>query len=176
MTDDVPKRAPQQRGTDWQALRLEYVNGVMSLRQLAEAHSIDESGVMHHSAKEGWEDERKRLREQASKAAQAKLSKSRVDELAEFSALDLAIAKAGQKHIAARFRLANESKAALSAVEIKTLMQAAAGAQQLGRTALGADSDGPPLDDDETPDPVAVTIDFKDARRRKPDEPGDGDK
>lgn len=129
------------RSTDWTSLRVEYVNGVMSLRDLGRAHGISPGSLMAHSASEGWDAERKRLQAESSKAAQKRISKSRTDELATLNARNLELVKALNSQIAARLKLCTESKTAMESPEIKSLAHAMESVQRVGRIALGM-SDG----------------------------------
>ena len=40
--------------TDWAALRIEYVNGAMQYKELAEAHGLKEGTVRVRAHREGW--------------------------------------------------------------------------------------------------------------------------
>ena len=103
--------------TDWTALRVEYVHGSATMRELADKHGIKSAGLMRRAAKEGWDAERKQESAKVSKAAGTLLADTRVDELAKFNADDLKMARA--------------IRAKAAAVDT---------AQKVGRLALGAET------------------------------------
>ena len=121
--------------TDWTALRLEYVNGAMTLRELADKHSIKSAGVMTRSANEGWEDERKQRQAETSKLSQAKLTGDRAEQLAKFNEDDLRMARAIRAKAAQMMQTA-DTPHALSAIA-----RSADVAQKIGRLALGVETD-----------------------------------
>lgn len=122
--------------TDWPALKVEYVNSTLSLRELADRHGIKAAGVMARAVKEGWDAERKQRQAEISKIAQEQLTNSRVDELASFNEDDLKMARA----IRARAARMMQTITDLSAAELRALAAAADTAQKIGRLALGAET------------------------------------
>lgn len=122
--------------TDWPALKVEYVNSTLSLRELADRHGIKAAGVMARAVKESWDAERKQRQAEISKIAQEQLTNSRVDELASFNEDDLKMARA----IRARAARMMQTITDLSAAELRALAAAADTAQKIGRLALGAET------------------------------------
>ena len=51
------------RDADWMAIRREYVEGNVSIRELAESHELPEKTVRNHASAEGWTRIRKEFRE-----------------------------------------------------------------------------------------------------------------
>ena len=71
--------------TDWTAIKLEYVNGHMSQRDLAEKHKINSAGLMKRASNEGWEAERQQKSAEVSKVAQEQLFEDRTLQLSKFN-------------------------------------------------------------------------------------------
>lgn len=123
-------------------LRVLYVNGTMSLRELATTHGASVSTMMKVSAREGWEEARKRVAAQVAVAAQQQINSGRVDELRAFCEADLQVAKALRGSVARLLASAGkDGKPALSTTELRQLAGTAADAQRIGRMALGLSSD-----------------------------------
>lgn len=80
--------------TDWTAIRLEYVHGTETMRELAERKGIKAAGLMRRAAIEGWDAERKQKSAEVSNTAGEALTTVRADELAQYNAADLDAAKA----------------------------------------------------------------------------------
>ena len=127
--------------TDWASLQIEYVHGTMTMRDLADSHSIKAAGVMRRAANEKWEAKRKQESSRVSKAASAKIGDKKIDDLAEFNEADLKIAKAMRMQVAVHIRNAQESKEVMSPADIRTLASAHEAAQRIGRLALGVSTD-----------------------------------
>jgi hypothetical protein len=121
---------------DWPALRLEYVNSTMTQRELAAAHGINASTLMARANKEQWEAARKQHQAETSKAAQERLTETKVDELAQFNADDLRMAKA----LRGRAAMLMQNDKTLTAAELRSVATTAAEAQKIGRLALGAET------------------------------------
>lgn len=117
---------------DWGALRAEYINGTMSLRELAEANGIKAAGLMSRAAKEGWDAERKRFQAESSKRALELAADDRADRLAKFNDQDLKIAEALKAKAVALLKEADDSR------ELASLSKVFESAQRIGRLALGA--------------------------------------
>lgn len=58
------------RDADWAAIRREYVEGSISIRELAETHELPEKTVRNHASAEGWT----RIRKEFRKKTGAKLA------------------------------------------------------------------------------------------------------
>lgn len=118
--------------TDWPKLKLEYVHGVMTMRQLADTHGIKAAGLMKRAASEKWDASRKQLSAQVSKVANTVLTESRATILSKFNEDDLKVARA------IRAKAANMLSNASSPQDISALARAFDTAQKIGRLALGA--------------------------------------
>ncbi len=125
-------------GTDWTALRLEYVNSTITLRALADKHGIKAAGVMRRAANEGWDAERKQRSAEVSEYSQTALTDERASELAQFNRTDLQLAKAIRVMVARRIERVSQSRAQMKSAELATLARAVETAQKIGRLALGA--------------------------------------
>ena len=120
---------------DWTAIRLEYINGHMSQRELAESHGINPAGLMKRANKESWEAERQKKSAEVSKVAQAQLSENRAVVLAKFNEDDLTMARA------IRAKAATMMKTAETASQLRSIAASAEIAQKIGRLALGAETE-----------------------------------
>lgn len=125
-----------RKKTDWPAIKLEYVNSNLSLRELADRNGIKAAGVMARAAKEGWDNERKQKQAEVSKNAQEQLDVSRSEELAKFNEDDLRMARAIRGR-AAQLLQASDN---LTAGELRAVASSASEAQKIGRLALGAET------------------------------------
>lgn len=127
---------------DWTAIKLAYVNGGMSMRQLAERFDVKAAGLMKRAAREGWEAERQQNSAKVSNAAQLLINEERPSELAAFNQGDLQISKALRSMVAKQITSAQqENGARLTAAELRALASAAEAAQRMGRLALGANTE-----------------------------------
>lgn len=135
---DNPKPVKRKTDTDWNKLRLEYINSTLSLRDLAEKHKVNDAGVMKRAAKEKWEQERQRRSAEVSAAAQEKITEQAVDRLAEFSAKDIELAELFKSKITNILANIDDEKA--DGVFLNTLANALSTAQKVGRLALGAET------------------------------------
>ena len=118
--------------TDWTKLRLEYVHGTATMRELADKHGIKAAGLMRRAAKEGWDAQRKQESAKVSKAAWEALGDTRAEELAKFNADDLKMARAIRAKAAQMMASANTPS------DLRALASAVDTAQKVGRLALGA--------------------------------------
>lgn len=118
--------------TDWTKLRLDYIHGNMTLRELAEQNNIKSAGVMRRAANEGWDADRKQESAKVSKVANEALSDTRASELSKFNEDDLKVARAIRGKAAAMLNTAQ------SAQELSALARSFDIAQKIGRLALGA--------------------------------------
>lgn len=123
--------------TNWDAIRAEYVAGKSSIKRLAEKHKVSESGLEKRAERGKWSEARRNLSESVISGADAKIAEVRVDELAEFNAADLKIAKAMRSQIAGHLRAAQIKTSLLNPNDIAILMRAQESAQRVGRLALG---------------------------------------
>lgn len=126
------------RRTDWNALRVEFVHGSMSMRELAASHGIRPSTLMNQATRHGWEAERVRQRAEASEQAAARLAAQKVDELTKFNEGDLALAKALKVMVGRTIEQWSKSKLQASPNDMAALARTADTAQKIGRLALGA--------------------------------------
>jgi len=133
--------------TDWKALRVEYVNGAMTYKELAQKHGLKDGTVRQRAHREDWEQERNALSQAVTQAAQTRLSESRSSQLARFNEDDLRVARA------IRAKAASMLATAQHPADLRALASAMDTAQKIGRLALGAttgntghsDPDGGPI-------------------------------
>lgn len=121
--------------TDWTAIKLEYVNGHMSQRELADKHGINAAGLMKRASKEQWEAERQQKSAEVSKVAQDQLFEDRAAQLMKFNEDDLKMARA------IRLQAVTMLKVVGSPSELRAIASAADIAQRIGRLALGAETE-----------------------------------
>lgn len=141
-----------KKRADWPALRVEYINNTMTQRELAAAHGVNASTLMARANKEQWEAARKQHQAETSRAAQERLTEVKIDELAQFNADDLRMAKA----LRGRAAMLMQNASNLSPAELRSIATTAAEAQKIGRLALGAETartvnenrDLPPITDE----------------------------
>lgn len=120
---------------DWTAIRLEYINGSMSQRELADKHGINPAGLMKRASKEGWEAERQQKSAEVSRASQEQITEDRVNVLTKFNEDDLRMARA------IRAKAASMLKNLETPSELRAVAGAADLAQRIGRLALGAETE-----------------------------------
>jgi len=119
--------------TDWPALRIEYVNGAMQYKELAEAHGLKEGTVRQRANRENWAQERNALSRAVTQAANASLGEERATRLAKFNDQDAKIAEA-LKAKAAKLL----GRDTIDASELSALSRVFDTAQKMGLLALGA--------------------------------------
>jgi kynurenine formamidase len=119
--------------TDWPALRIEYVNGAMQYKELAEAHGLKEGTVRQRANRENWAQERNALSRAVTQAANASLGDERATRLAKFNDQDAKIAEA-LKAKAAKLL----GRDTIDASELSALSRVFDTAQKMGLLALGA--------------------------------------
>lgn len=119
--------------TDWPALRIEYVNGAMQYKELAEAHGLKEGTVRQRANRENWAQERNALSRAVTQAANASLGDERATRLAKFNDQDAKIAEALKAKAARMLNALGDDDKALA-----NLTRVFDGAQKIGLLALGA--------------------------------------
>lgn len=119
--------------TDWAALKLQYVHGAETLREIAEKHNIKAAGVMRRAAKEGWDAARKQASARVSTIAGTALGDERATRLAKFNEQDAKIAEALKAKAARMLNALGDDDKALA-----NLVRVFDGAQKIGLLALGA--------------------------------------
>lgn len=119
--------------TDWAALRVEYVNGSMQYKELAEKHKLKEGTVRQRANREDWAHERNALSRAVTQAANAVLGDERTQRLAKFNDQDAKIAEALK---AKAVRLLNGAD--VDDRVLANLTRIFDGAQKIGLLALGA--------------------------------------
>ena len=119
--------------TDWAALRVEYVNGAMQYKELAEAHGLKEGTVRQRANRENWAQERHALSRAVTQAANASLGEERATRLAKFNDQDAKIAEAPKAKAAKLL-----GRDTIDASELSALSRVFDTAQKMGLLALGA--------------------------------------
>lgn len=120
--------------TDWAALRIEYVNGSMQYKELAEKRKLKEGTVRQRAKREKWADERNALSRVVTQTAQETLGSERITRLAKFNEQDAKIAEAIKSKAARMLNNMSDSDDR----KLASLTKIFEGAQKLGLLALGA--------------------------------------
>lgn len=121
--------------TDWQAIKLEYINSPLSLKDIAEKHGLKDATVRQRAHREDWEQERHALSQSVTQAAQEQLTDDRTNQLAKFNEDDLRMARAIRAKAASMMKDVNRPS------ELRAIAGAADIAQRIGRLALGAETE-----------------------------------
>jgi replicative superfamily II helicase len=132
--------------TPWEKIKTEYINGVETMREIAERYGINPQGVMKRANREQWLAERQKLAAQVITKALDKSVNSRVKLLQEYNAKDVAISNAIKSKAATMLKAQD-----LTPSQLRQLAAAFADAQKIGRLALGLSTDNSELnivDDD----------------------------
>lgn len=123
-------------------IRIEFINGQMTLRDLADKHGMAYDALRKAAARGEWMDERHRASQKVTAEAVNANIQTRVAELAQFNADDLRMAKALRAMAA---KTLNDSQRpngeALTIAQLGQLARLVADAQKIGRLALGASTD-----------------------------------
>lgn len=125
----------------YDALRVEFINGAMTLKELADAHGVNYAGLRKAASRGEWMAERNSLSHKVTSEATQAQTEARISELSQFNKDDLAMAKALRGMAAAVINQAQAQKRALPLEEIQRIARIAAEAQKIGRLALGASTD-----------------------------------
>ena len=157
---------------DWAAIKLAFINGTETYAQIAERFSVASAAARKRGNREGWTNERHQKSHEVTAKAQAKIEKTRAQEISEWNAGDIKIAKAIRAQIARHLTGANEAQKVLAADELRTLAAANEAAQRIARTALGIAKENPP-DGSDAPGPVMVSIERVSARRKEVTDDGE---
>lgn len=121
--------------TDWTAIKLEYVNSPLNLKEIAEKHDLKDSTVRQRAHREDWEAERHALSQSVTQAAQEQLTDDRANQLAKFNEDDLRMARAIRAKAASMIKELDNPSA------LRAVAGAADLAQRIGRLALGAETE-----------------------------------
>jgi hypothetical protein len=123
---------------DWPAIRLAYINGSMSMKDCAAQFDLKPGTLRQRAHREDWETQRNAMSRAVTSTAQAKIIKTKAQELSEFDAEDAKMSRA-LRAVAARMLVdANrEGAKRLTAAEARTIASLAESAQKIGRIALG---------------------------------------
>lgn len=118
--------------TDWAALRVEYVSGAVTLRELAQKHGIKAAGVMRRAANEKWDEQRKQASSDVSKRSLDLIAETKAETLARINAADMN----GAEQI--RQKALEMLQSAADPADLKALAGAMDIAQKISRLAIGA--------------------------------------
>lgn len=157
----MSKKSPKTR-VDWVRARAEYVNSTKSAAEVAAQFGATPSAVSKRAAREDWIGERKKLSEKVAAEAQKGRTKDRVQELSDFNADGLIVAKALRNQVKAHLLESQTSKVAISAEKLRILASTAETSLRMGRVALGV-NDKLVLGDDDEPPPESVKVTVVDA-------------
>lgn len=119
---------------DWPAIKVEYLNSNASLRELAAKHGIKEAGVLARGAKEGWDEERKRIQAKVIAKANKSLEHSRAEQLAKLNSDDLDAANAIKAKARSMLDMIE------SPADLRAISASLDTAQKISRLALGVET------------------------------------
>jgi hypothetical protein len=120
--------------TDWPAIKVEYLNSNASLRELAAKHGINEAGVLARGAREGWDEERKRIQTKVIAKANKSLEQSRTEQLIKLNRDDLEAANAIKAKVREMLHLIDTPN------DLRALSASLDTAQKISRLALGVET------------------------------------
>jgi predicted nucleic acid-binding Zn-ribbon protein len=142
MTDEQSR---QIGGIDWLTLKTKFINGTMSLKDLADEHSIKEGTIRSRAKREDWQRERNELQLIATQTVNELNIADKVDLLAKLNETDLSAAESLRAK-------ANELLATVAtAAELKALSGTFDVAQKISRLALGASTENSTVTTKELP-------------------------
>ena len=123
---------------DWPAIKLAFINGSMSTAECAAQFGVQPEALRQRCARGKWMAERQQLSQAVTAVAQAKIAKTKAQELSEFDSEDARMSRA-LRAVAARMLVdANKEGAKrLTPTEARTIASLAEAAQKIGRIALG---------------------------------------
>ena len=121
--------------TDWAALRIEYVNGAMQYKELAETHGLKEGTVRVRAHREGWAAERDAVKRDVTQRATEAATTDKAARLAKFNEQDIKIAEALKARAVELLRGDVDDRT------LNNLRGVFEGAQRIGRLALGAETE-----------------------------------
>lgn len=125
----------------YDALRVEFINGAMTLKELADAHGVNYAGLRKAASRGEWMAERNSLSHKVTSEATQAVTEARITELAEFNQDDLKMAKALRGLAAQAINRAQAQKQNLTLDDVKKVASIVSEAQKIGRLALGASTD-----------------------------------
>jgi len=129
---------PNKAVTDWDILQQEYVQGRMTLDELAQTHCVKPDTVRKQATRHKWGAKRLEFQQVAIAKAAEQASIERVTDLIAFNRDDLKVARAIRARVARRL---GEPGVEIPSIELRQLAAAAVHAQRIGRLALGASTD-----------------------------------
>lgn len=127
----------------YEAIRVEYVNGNASLKDLAAKHGMSEMALGKAATRQKWSEERLKVSSAVRSEAQSRLTFDRAKELAQWNEDDLRVARALRGEVARSIQRmsAGDTKKAIDPNTLRTLAAAAESAQRMARLALGANTE-----------------------------------
>lgn len=137
----VKTKHPNGQPVTFADIRLEYIMGDMTLKELAAKHGAAFSTLMKRSAREGWEVDRKIQADRVVAEAQQSAIAKRSQALVEFNEADLGLARALRSMVARKITEARQNQGDLSPKDLRALAATAGEAQRIGRLALGVSTD-----------------------------------
>jgi hypothetical protein len=141
----MAKRPPEF----YEAIRLEYVNGSMSAKELAAKHGLPPRGLEKRVTRYNWSDERRKVALEAANRAQATITDQRAKELADWNTDDVRLARALRSQVARTLHALTQNNRVVGTETLRNLTIAAEATQRIGRLALGASTGKIAFDDSE---------------------------
>jgi DNA-binding MurR/RpiR family transcriptional regulator len=141
--------------TDWNAVRMRYVQSNKTLAEVATEFGIHHAGVEKRAHREGWTDERQKLADSVRQQATSELVTQRAKELSKLNEDNLRVARAVQAQIGRHLQESQQNNQLIASRELRQLAGALAEVQKVARLALGASTDNHELNGGTTP--IALT-------------------
>jgi uncharacterized metal-binding protein len=142
--------------TDWNAVRMAYVQSSKTLAEVAIEFDINAAGVEKRAHREGWTEERQKMADSVRQIATTELVSKRAQDLARLNEDNLRVARAVQAQIGLHLQQAQTSAQPIASRELRQLAGALAEVQKVARLALGASTDNHELGGPNgTPIPIA---------------------
>lgn len=116
---------------DWDALELEYVFGVMTMRELASKHEVNDNTLRSRAVKHDWDGKRNQKRTESTKAVEESLTDERIALQINQNNVDLSASDA------VRVKALELMLFAEKPADIKAISGALKDAQAMARLALG---------------------------------------
>ncbi len=142
--------------TDWAALRVEYINGAMQYKELADKHGLKEGTVRQRANREGWVEERNAVSRAVTQAVTQKATAEKVDVLEKWN--QATIKEAEMLRVAARTLYMTKDaegrmtiKADLEPAQLNAAQSANLAADRMVRLATGSSTENNSITTKELP-------------------------
>jgi GAF domain-containing protein len=126
---------------DWPKLKALYISCTTPAKAFAEQNQISFGALRRQICVNKWDDDRNAISHEITESAIDKRKADMGEELAQFNADDLMVARALRAQVAASISKAQQLKTPLKASDLRALAGTAEVAQRMGRLVLGASTE-----------------------------------